>query len=211
MANNFKIVVLEDNSSDLDILLYELKKAGLNFTHATAESAAGFETALLEFKPDLIISDYSMPQFDGVAAFHIKQKISPDVPFIIVSGTIGEENAVELIKIGIDDYAIKDKLFALPNKITRALKDAEDRLAKKKADEMLKKQYEKLLEIAFLQAHQVRGPIANILGLIDMFKENPNDPNLEVIKLLKQATQDFDILIHDIVTKTSEIKHLKNV
>ncbi len=120
-----KILILEDNPSDVCLLEYELNKAEFNFSSYNARNREEFEKALFNFKPDIILSDYSLPSFNGTQAFIIKQKISPHVPFIIVSGTIGDENAVELIKSGVTDYILKGRLMALPQKISRALKDLE--------------------------------------------------------------------------------------
>jgi len=208
MNAKIKILLLEDNKSDADLLQYELKRSGFNFTATVVQTREGFESALESFDADIILSDYSLPSFDGLSAFKIKQKKCPDIPFIIVSGTIGEENAVELIKNGVTDYSLKDKLFALGPKITRALKEAKERSDKKIIDKKLKKQYQELLEIAFLQSHQVRAPIASILGLISLINmENPNDPrNTEIIKKLKTTTVMFDDVIRQIVQKTSSIQ-----
>lgn len=138
MKPNLKILILEDNQDDVDLLHRELKKSGLNFTAEIVQTRAAFEHALQHFNPDLILSDYSLPSFDAVTAFHIKQNKFPHIPFIIISGVIGEENAVELIKNGVTDYTPKDKLFTLSTKINRALKDTEERKEKENIAEKLK-------------------------------------------------------------------------
>src|SRR5690554_4900044 len=138
MEINLKILILEDNSSDVDLLKRELQKSGLNFTSLVVQTRLDFENALLNFNPDLILSDYSLPSFDAVTAFHIKQNKHPDTPFIIVSGIIGEENAVELIKAGVTDYVSKNKLLTLSIKINRALNDSKIRKEKIKTDIELK-------------------------------------------------------------------------
>jgi len=210
MTDNFKILIIEDNQSDADLLQRELKKSGMHFSFEIVETRESFENALENFSPDIILSDYSLPTFDGVTAFHIKQKISPDIPFIIVSGSIGEERSVELIKSGITDYALKDKLFSLPSKINRALKDAEEKRKKRNTDDELKAQYEKLLKIAFLQSHQVRVPIANIIGLFNLFEfDDPCAPiNGKVLVMLKLVAESLDKTIHEITQNTGEIKML---
>ena len=145
MTANLKILILEDNQSDADLLQRELKKSGLIFTAEIVQTRVDFEQALHSFNPDLILSDYSLPSFDAVSAFNIKQNISPLIPFIIVSGVIGEENAVELIKNGVTDYTPKDKLFTLATKISRALKDREEAKEKKAIAEKLKMQTAELI------------------------------------------------------------------
>lgn len=207
MDHTLKILLVEDSATDADLLYRELKKLGPDFTSELVETHDSFENALINFIPDIILSDYSLPSFDGVSAFHIKQTRFPEIPFIIVSGTIGEENAVELIKKGVTDYVIKDSLFTLIPKITRALQEARERKEKMDSVERLKFQNEKLTEIAFLQSHQVRRPIASILGLISLFKfDNPGDPlNSELLSRVKTSAMELDNVIHEIVKKTTLI------
>ncbi|MCB9233309.1 MAG: response regulator [Bacteroidia bacterium] len=143
---SLKVLILEDSQSDADLMLRELKKSGLNFTGEIVHTRHEFVAALDEFKPEIILSDYTLPNFDGKAAFFIKQEKTPDIPFIIVSGTIGEENAVELIKSGVTDYVLKDKLYSLIPKIVRAFKEEREKKEKREADSKLKSEHEKLLE-----------------------------------------------------------------
>ncbi|BAU54426.1 response regulator [Mucilaginibacter gotjawali] len=210
IAETFKVLIVEDDPYDADLLLRELKKSHFNFTSKIVETKESFENALENFLPDIILSDYSLPKFDGVSAFIIKQVSWPDIPFIIVSGTIGEERSIELIKNGVTDYALKDKLFSLSPKIHRALKDAEEKKEKRNTDEELKAQYEKLLEIAFMQSHQVRVPIANILGLFELFEfDNPSAAiNATVLYKLKLVAESLDQTIHEITQNTSDIRKM---
>lgn len=211
MNDNLKILILEDNPTDADLVINELNKSELCYTTEIAQTREEFEISLEKFNPDIILSDYSLPSFDGVTAFHIKQKKHSHIPFIIVSGVIGEENAVELIKNGVTDYALKDKLFTLVPKITRALNDANEKNKKCISDEIMKLQHEKLFEIAFLQSHQVRVPIVHILGLFKLFNfDNFTDPiNAEIICKLKITAEEFDKVIQEIVQKTNEIKNIQ--
>lgn len=147
MELNLKILILEDNESDADLVNRELRKSGLNFTAKVVQTRIDFESALLNFNPDLILSDYSLPSFDAVTAFRIKQNKYPHTPFIIVSGIIGEENAVELIKAGVTDYVSKNKLFTLSTKINRALNDTKARKEKIIIDQKLEVVNLELLEL----------------------------------------------------------------
>ena len=112
MKDPLKILIVEDNLSDADLLCRALKKSGLICDFKIVQTRQTYEQALEIFKPDLILSDYSLPSFDAVTAFKIKQEHHALVPFIIISGVIGEENAVELIKSGVTDYVSKEKLFS---------------------------------------------------------------------------------------------------
>lgn len=147
MEINLKILIIEDNESDADLLKRELKKSEFMFTAKVVQSRTDFENALVNFNPDLILSDYSLPSFDAVSAFQIKQNSHPDTPFIIISGVIGEENAVELIKAGVTDYVSKNKLFTLSTKINRALLDVKARKEKIIIDQKLESVNRELLEL----------------------------------------------------------------
>ncbi len=210
MPGHIKVLILEDNESDADLLQRELKKNGFDFTSEVVQTRRSFKAALKEFEPDIILSDFSLPTFDGIDAFAIKQLTSPDVPFIIVSGTIGEERSIELIKNGVTDYALKGNLFSLAPKIVRALKDVKEQKEKRITEKELKSQYERLLKIAFMQAHQVRVPIANILGLFNLFEfDDPTDPiNGQVLNMLKLVAESLDKTVHDIIQNTGEIRNV---
>lgn len=201
-----KVLILEDNAVDAVLMQHELRNSELSFNSVVVQTRGEFETALHDFLPDLILSDYSLPSFDGVTAFHIAKR-TRDVPFIIVSGTIGEENAVELIKNGVTDYVLKDKIFTLIHKIKRALKECREKKEKTLSDVTLQSQNEKLFEIAFLQSHKVRVPVAHILGLSDLFRaDEPANPiNSEIIGQIKEAAKSLDKIIHEIVLKTGEM------
>jgi signal transduction histidine kinase len=145
MKKNIKVLLLEDNLADADLIQRQLTKSGMTFSSKIVETRKMFEEALDAFCPDIILSDYSLPAFDAVSAFHLLKAKDIHTPFIIVSGIIGEENAVMLIKDGVTDFASKSNLPALPQKVIRALKEAEESLEKKEILEKLKIQTAALL------------------------------------------------------------------
>jgi signal transduction histidine kinase len=145
MKEQIKILILEDNSSDADLILRQLYKSGMNFLSKTVETRKMFEKELENFSPDIILSDYSLPTFDAVSAFGMLKIKNLNTPFIIVSGTIGEENAVQLLKDGVTDFASKNNLMTLPQKVVRGIKEAQDSLEKKEILEKLKIQTAALL------------------------------------------------------------------
>lgn len=208
--SKIKILIVEHDLNDIELLIFELGKSGLDCETKVVHTEVNYRKALTKFCPDIILSDFSLPSFDGYTAFKIKQIVSPCTPFIFVSGTIGEENAIELIKNGVTDYALKDKIYTLNLKIIRALKDKNASDAKLISDEKLKAQNNKLFEIAFLQSHQVRAPVAHILGLISLFKkDNLSDPiNKDIIKMLETSAIELDQVIHKITERTNEIKDM---
>jgi PAS domain S-box-containing protein len=122
-----RVVLAEDVPSDGELALRELKRAGLRVRHLLADTEQAFEKALREFVPDIILSDFSMPGFDGMAALAMARELTPDTPFIFVSGTIGEEYAIRALKSGATDYVLKTNLMRLPAAVERALAEAQER------------------------------------------------------------------------------------
>lgn len=147
---SIEILILEHDPIDVGLLQYELKKSKLDYNFKIVENEADYKNSLQHFIPDIILSDYSLPNFDGLKAFHIAKKMAPDVPFIIVSGVIGEENAVELIKIGVTDYVLKDKMYQVTPKILRAMREANESKGKKQSDSLLSASEKKYRELFHL-------------------------------------------------------------
>ena len=108
-APTVRVLLTEDVASDAELEVRELKRAGLRVVHRIVASEEDFENALREFLPDIILSDFSMPGFDGMAALAIARVRTPETPFIFVSGTIGEEYAIRALKNGATDYVLKTK------------------------------------------------------------------------------------------------------
>ena len=133
-----RILMLEDMPVDAELCSHELKRSGLVFTSRRVDTQADFEQALQTFSPDLILSDFSMPgAFDGLSALDIAREQAPETPFVFVSGTIGEERAVEAMKRGATDYVLKDKLGRLVPVIRRALQERAERMALHRAEDRI--------------------------------------------------------------------------
>ena len=126
LAPIVRVLLTEDVSADAELVVRELKRAGLRFTHQVVETEEAFVRALREFAPDVILSDFSMPGFDGMAALALSRELSPDTPFVFVSGTIGEEYAIRALKSGATDYVLKTNLVRLPAAVERALAEARE-------------------------------------------------------------------------------------
>lgn len=116
-----KILIVEHNQTDIELIQHELKKSGINYISETVQTKNEYEKALHDFKPDIILSNYTFPNFDGATAFKLKKKVAPETPFIFVTKSIGEEKAVELIKNGVTDFVLKERLGTLSAKINRAV------------------------------------------------------------------------------------------
>jgi len=127
VAAPIRILLTEDVASDAELEVRELKRAGLRISHRIVDSEASFTGALRDFAPDIILSDFAMPMFDGMSALALARELSPQTPFIFVSGTIGEEYAIRALKNGATDYVLKTNLVRLPAAVERALADARQR------------------------------------------------------------------------------------
>ncbi|MBN2857335.1 MAG: PAS domain S-box protein [Candidatus Delongbacteria bacterium] len=122
-----KILILEDNESDLDLVLYELKKLKSEKEIIVSKNREEFIKALNEHEPDIVLSDFNLPDIDGTESLKMLREKSDDIPFILVSATIGEEKAVELMRNGGNDFIMKDKLKKLTLTIERELKEFKNR------------------------------------------------------------------------------------
>jgi len=147
MNKKLRILLLEDVASDAELTERELRKAKLAFSLERVETREAFVRELEEFRPHLILGDYKLPTFDGLSALAISQEKCPDIPFIFVSGAIGEELAIETLKKGATDYVLKDHLSRLVPTVRRALGEAEEHIKLRQAKEALRESEEKLRNI----------------------------------------------------------------
>ncbi len=138
MNTPLSLLMLEDSEDDAFLVLRELKRGGYNVTHQRVESENAMRAALLNKKNwDVILSDYSMPTFSAPEALKIVQQMQIDIPFIIVSGTVGEDVAVEAMKSGANDFFTKDKLIRLVPAVKREIRDAQERRMRQQTEYQL--------------------------------------------------------------------------
>jgi PAS domain S-box-containing protein len=143
MKSPVQIVVVEDNWHDAELLKATLESAGITCNCVQTETEAEFIKAL-EGEPDLIISDYTLPAFDGSTAMDIARRLRPDVPFIFLSGTIGEEAAIDAMLGGATDYVLKHSFSRIVPAVQRALNEADERRRRREAEHKLAQTLEQL-------------------------------------------------------------------
>ena len=133
MSKAVKVLVVEDSEDDASLMIRSLQRGGFEPQHERVESAAAMEAALKRQKWDAVISDFNMPDFTGLDALKIVRSTGLDVPFILISGAIGEEAAVQAMKAGASDYVLKANLARLAPVLERELKEAGARAALRQA------------------------------------------------------------------------------
>jgi diguanylate cyclase (GGDEF)-like protein len=139
---------VEDVEDDAFLVARELKRAGLVVDSRRVDREADFRRELGEFRPHVILSDFNMPQFDGMHALVIARETVPDIPFIFVSGTLGEDYAIRALKNGATDYVLKTNLVRLPPVVERAVSEAAARAQRKRGEQLLALEHTVVRQIA---------------------------------------------------------------
>ena len=142
MNSKLKVLLVEDSEDDALLIMRELQRERESLSFQRVETKEEFVSKLRDFAPDLILSDYSLPRFDGLSAFAIVQLQCPDVPFIIITGAMGEEWAIETLKRGVTDYVLKQRLSRLNPSVERALRESDERFARKESETLYRTIFE---------------------------------------------------------------------
>ena len=142
-----RVLIVDDSDDDAKLMIRQLHKGGYDPKWERVETPEDMETALDREQWDVILCDYKMPRFSAPAALKLVQDKNIDIPFIIVSGAIGENTAVTAMKSGAHDYLMKDNLAKLVVAIEREIREAKMRQEKKKTEELLKAKQEEAMKI----------------------------------------------------------------
>src|SRR4051812_18647328 len=143
--------MIEDEAHDAELAQHTLRQGGFEFTFKRVDTEPDFLRELERFQPNVILSDHGLPAFDGFSALHLAQKNCPDVPFIFVTGSLGEEMAINALKSGATDFVLKNHMTALPPAVHRALDQAEMRVQRRRAEAELQsseERYRRLVELS---------------------------------------------------------------
>jgi signal transduction histidine kinase len=143
-AHALRILLLEDSPADAELAQAELTDAGIEFTMTVVGGKSEFEAELRKAPPGIILSDYSLPGFDGTQALEIARQIAPDIPFIFVTGVLGEEVVIDMLRQGATDYVLKNRLSRLPQAVARAVRETEQRRDNLRAHEKMRRSHDQL-------------------------------------------------------------------
>ncbi len=230
MPTQLKVLILEDNAADAELALHELRRAGYGPEWLRVDTEPEY-LAQIDQGWEIILADYNLPEFSGLRALELLRERDPDLPFIIVSGTIGEDKAVAAIKAGANDYVMKDRLARLGPAVERALRDTVERSARKRAEEALSRAEENFrrslddspLGICIVSAEgatlYANRAILNLYGIADIeeFRSTPVKKRYSPASYVEfqsrkkkrmngqDCPSEYDI---DIIRKTGEIRHL---
>lgn len=206
MYEELKILVLEDSQYDAELIEYEMRREGINFFSLRVETEIEFLEALEDFIPDIILVDHSLPHFDGISALEIRNRMCPEIPFIFVSGKIGEEFAVEMLKKGATDYVFKNNLKKLVPAINRALSERDEVTELKIRKKQLKKAlHEKEMLLKEIH-HRVKNNLMIISSLLDIQSHYIKDKeDYDLFKESKNRAYSM-ALIHERLYKSADFK-----
>jgi signal transduction histidine kinase len=200
MSEKLKILILEDNPVDADLTIRALNRSDLNFECCHVENKADYLFALNNFKPNVILSDHSLPDFSSIDALPLARKICEGCAFILVTGTVSEEFAVKILQAGADDYILKSSLTRLPSAIINA---HDKKVAEMEGEKNLKKLVEvnnELKTFMYRASHDIRGPVSSIRGLINVAKiETLPSEMKKLVYMMDLSAEKLDKIVIDLI------------
>lgn len=181
-----KILMLEDNPDDVGLIEHVLRKDNLHFIHEIVDTRDEFNEAIKRFKPDVVLSDHGLPGFNSREALKICLAERALTPFILVTGTVSDDYAIACMHAGADDYILKSNLSRLPSAIRGALKRRRLEKLKREARHALRQQNGALLKVnqeldnfVYSVSHNLRGPLASVIGLINIAQTEPDSDSIK--------------------------------
>ena len=211
MTTSLRLLLLEDNPSDADLIVATLTEEGIHCAPRRVESRDNFLAALKEGQIDMILADYSLPGFDGISALELARNLRPDIPFIFVSATLGEELAIETMHRGATDYVLKQRLGRLVPSVQRALRELDNRAERKRAEEALRQSEKQLRQAQKMEAvgrlagglaHDFNNLLTVIMGHCQVLLNDmgPDHPQRSKIAEMQKAGDRAAVLIRQLLT-----------
>jgi two-component system, cell cycle sensor histidine kinase and response regulator CckA len=202
-----RALIVEDRAADADLILRELKRGGFITTHERVETADALRAALDEHTWDIVLSDYYLPSFDAPGALAVLQASGQDMPFIVVSGSVGEDTAVAAMRAGATDYIMKDRLQRLPAAVAKALAEAAVRRERLQLQQDLARaqKLEAIGRLAGGVAHDFNNVLTAILGSAEllMMDTPPGEHAREEVEIIRDAAARAQDLIRQLLAFSS--------
>ena len=209
MSEMLRILMLEDVPDDVGLIERTLSKQRLNFVGKRVDTKDEFINELNSFKPDVILSDHVLPQFNSLEALSICQRANLNIPFILVTGTVSEEFAVNCLKQGADDYVLKSNLVRLPSAIQNALRQRSLESLRRNDEQQLRKQNEELIKInkeldsfVYSVSHNLRAPLMSLLGLLKLVEIESDSPGADLkpyFSMMNHSIEKLDETLKEIL------------
>ena len=198
-----RVLVVEDSSSDAELMLRALRLGGFEPQYERVETADAMRAALARQPWDIVLSDYYLPRFQAPAALALLREQRPEVPFIVVSGSVGEDTAVAAMKAGATDYVMKDRLQRLAPAVARAVEDATVRAERRRLEQQLLQSHklEAVGRLAGGVAHDFNNVLTAILGAVElMLLDTPaGAPQREELDIIRDAARRAQTLIRQLL------------
>ncbi len=191
MSGELRLLILEDRPADAELVMHELRHAGIQFVAKRVATEADFLAQLRDSPPDFILADYSLPTYDRLSALATARKECPEIPFIFVSGSMGEETAIEALHLGATDYVLKQRLTRLGPAVHRALREVEEQARRRRAEQALRASEQNYREIFNATSDAIMVHDAATGAILDVNQTTLNMFGYSREELLSLAGEDF--------------------
>ncbi|KKL45709.1 hypothetical protein LCGC14_2352900 [marine sediment metagenome] len=209
MGEQLRILLVEDSEDDALLTVLQLRQGGYEPSYKRVETLDAMNKAMDEEQWDLIISDYSLPHFNGLDTLKLYKEKGLDTPFIVVSGAIGEETAVELMRMGVHDYIMKNNLARLAPAVARELKDAAVREERREADRQIKAALEEKTALLAEIHHRVKNNMAVIISLLSLQeKEIKNDEDRQKFRETQSRIRSM-AMVHEMLYSSDDLSKIE--